>query len=793
MNIALLNPSCEKVEIRVRGRVQGVGFRPFVWLCAHSLGLSGEVFNDSEGVLIRVAGTVEAIAELQRRLQHEAPPLAQVEAVEVAPYAGRLRGDFRIAASREGPVQTQVSPDARICDACLGDITDPANRRHRYAFTNCTHCGPRFSIVKAIPYDRRNTSMAPFALCAACAAEYGDPADRRYHAQPVACPACGPRARLVRLDGRPIDASGLDDVDAARILIESGEIVAIKGLGGYHLACDATNEASVARLRQGKRRDGKPLAMMARDLEVIRRYALVNEAEAAALASPQAPILILPANGAEKLPEAIAPGLDALGFMLPTTPLHHLIMAPFDRPVVMTSGNLSHEPQLIDDALALQKLKGVASHALVHDREIVNRIDDSVARTMDGEIRIFRRARGYAPAAIRLPRGFESAPEILAMGGELKSTFCLVRDGQAILSQHQGDLQNSETLADYCNNLRLYGEILQHRPATYAVDRHADYLSAKLGAKLAGENDAPLLEVQHHHAHVAACLAENSWPLDGPKALGVVLDGLGLGDGGEIWGGEFLLADYLGYRRLGTFKPVAMIGGDKASREPWRNLYAHLTAETPFAQWRSRFGALPVLEALDAKPRTILDAMVKRGVNAPPASSCGRLFDAFAAALGLGWEAQSYEGEAAMMLEALVDPAALRDEAAYPLAIRRLAVSGLPFIEPLELWNAALGDLVRNTPREKMAARFHQGLAGAIVWMVKTLAGGAPFDAVALSGGCFQNRILFELVAHGLRAANFAVLAHKNVPANDGGLALGQAAIAAATLLQQSKGEGDGR
>ncbi len=798
MNIALpVSSASEKVEIRVRGRVQGVGFRPFVWLAARDLGLSGEVFNDAEGVLIRVAGAPERIAELRRRLLREAPPLAHVDRVETRPFAGELAEGFRIAASREGPAQTEVSPDARICDACLADIKDPFNRRYRYAFTNCTHCGPRFTIVKAIPYDRRNTSMARFDLCADCAAEYGDPRDRRYHAQPIACHACGPRAKLMRLDGRATSFdqhSMLDDVDAARSLIQKGEIIAIKGLGGYHLACDATNEASVARLRQGKRRDGKPLAMMARDFEVIRRYAEVSPDAAALLASPEAPIVVLPATGAEKLPEAIAPGLDTYGFMLPMTPLHDLIVARINRPVVMTSGNLSHEPQLIDDALAAEKLGGVAAYALVHDRAIVNRIDDSVLRPMDGRIRMLRRGRGYAPAPMPLPAGFELAPEILAMGGELKSTFCLVKDGKAIVSQHQGDLQNTETYDDYCKNLRLYGETYAHRPTAFAVDRHKDYLSTKLGGRLAAEQAAPVIEIQHHHAHVAACLAENLRPLEAPKVLGIVLDGLGLGDDGEIWGGEFLLADYRGYERLGAFKPVAMIGGDKASREPWRNLYAHLTHEMSWARLRLNFGALPLLDALDLKPRSRLDAMIDGRINAPRASSCGRLFDAMAAALGLGWEAQSYEGEAAMKLEALVDPAALRDEGedgAYPFAIPRLNGCGLPYIEPLALWNAVLGDLVRDTPRGKMAARFHLGLANVIVGMALKLArrdrDGASFDTVALSGGCFQNRILFERVAEKLRAENFVVLAHSKVPANDGGLALGQASIAAASLMNEAR------
>jgi hydrogenase maturation protein HypF len=778
-------PTAEKVEIRVRGRVQGVGFRPFVWTCANELGLAGEVFNDAEGVLIRVAGSRDAIAELRRRLQHEAPPLAHVESVENQPFPGDLPPDFRIVASREGRVRTQVSPDAKICDACIADISDPSNRRFRYPFTTCTHCGPRFSIASSVPYDRRNTTMAMFGMCAECAAEYGDPVDRRFHAQPIACPACGPRVKLVRLDGLPVAHSALDDVDAASRLIQQGEIVAIKGLGGYHIACDATNAASVARLRQGKRRDGKPLAMMARDLDVIRRYAKLGEAEAVLLASIEAPIVILPAKG-EALPEAIAPGLKEIGFMLPTTPLHHLIMAPIDFPVVMTSGNLSHEPQLIDDAPALAKLKHIAAFALIHDRAIANRIDDSVARPMDGKIRLLRRARGYAPAPMPLPPGFADAPEILALGAELKSTFCLVKHGEAILSQHQGDLKNSETYEDYCKNLSLYTSMFQHAPAAFAVDRHDDYLSSKLGARLAHERDAPLIEIQHHHAHVAACLAENLRPLTAPKVLGIVLDGVGLGDDNQIWGGEFLLADYLGFERLASFKPVAMLGGDRASREPWRNLYAHLGASRNWTHWRRDFGAVPLLDALDAKPRATLDAMLESGLNAPLASSCGRLFDAMAAALGVGWEAQSYEGEAAMKLEALVDPEALRDGEAYPLAI--LLCANLPVIEPLPLWNAVLGDLRRQTSPGLIAGRFHQGLAKIIVEMTLQLArrahaSGPRFDTVALSGGCFQNRILFEGVAQRLRAENFTLLAHCKVPANDGGLSLGQATIAAAALL----------
>jgi hydrogenase maturation protein HypF len=443
---------------------------------------------------------------------------------------------------------------------------------------------------------------------------------------------------------------------------------------------------------------------------------------------------------------------------------------------------------LIDDSEALDKLGGIASYALVHDREIANRIDDSVARPMDGRIRLLRRARGFAPTPMALPRGFGATPDILAFGGELKSTFCLIKDGKAILSQHQGDLENVATYDDYCKNMGLYAQTYQHRPKIFVVDRHPEYLATKLGLERAREDGATLSETQHHHAHVASCLAENGRPLNAPKVLGIVLDGLGIGDDNEIWGGEFLLSDYRSYQRLATIKPVAMIGGDQASREPWRNLYAHLTSETSWAQLRMKYGGLPVLDALDAKPRATIDAMLKAGLNAPLASSCGRLFDAVAAALGLGWDAQSYEGEAAMKLEALVDPAALRDggkEAAYPMAITRLNGNGLPYIEPLAMWSAALGDLMLGAPRGKMAARFHKGLARAIVKMAQRLARrdaeeGALFDTIALSGGCFQNRILFELVVENLRAKNFTVLSHEKVPANDGGLALGQAAIGAA-------------
>ncbi|MER8465842.1 carbamoyltransferase HypF [Mesorhizobium sp. M1396] len=784
------------VEVRVRGRVQGVGFRPTVWRIARRLGLDGQVLNDGEGVLIRLRGASSNISALVNELRASPPPLAEITSIETHDHSGHIGLGFTIVESKAGAALTEISPDAAICDACAAEISDPFLRRFRYPFTNCTHCGPRLSIVRSVPYDRATTTMAPFPLCEACGAEYRDPADRRFHAEATACHVCGPRARLIRFDGRAFSFeqhSMLDDVDAALSLIQKGEVVAIKALGGYQLACDATRPDAVAMLRQRKRRDAKPFALMARDLDVIRRYATVGENEAVALTSREAPIVLLAADGPDKLPDQIAPGLNTLGFMLPSTPLHLLMLKRMSRPVIMTSGNLSDEPQVIDDAEAAKKLSAIAPYALVHNRDIANRIDDSVVRHMGGRLRALRRARGYAPASIALPDGFEQAPEILAYGAELKSTFCLIKNGRAVLSQHQGDLEDALTYDDYRKNLTLYSSLFDHHPVALTADRHPEYLSAKLARATAASENLPLLEVQHHHAHAAACLAENRRPLAAAQVLAIVLDGLGYGSDGAIWGGEFLLADYRHFERLGTFKPVAMPGGAQAVREPWRNLYAHLIAEMGWPAFAMNFEELDLFAALSAKPLATLDAMIKASLNSPKASSCGRLFDAVAAALGLCFDRQAYEGEAAARLEAIVSAQALAEEGdhlAYPLPIPNLKRSGLPYIEPLGMWNALLGDLILGTPASIIAARFHKGLAKSIAAMALKLARredeDAPprFDTIALSGGCFQNKVLFEQVIGRLEAMDFNVLTHTNVPANDGGVAFGQAAIAAAHLIE---------
>ena len=742
--------------------------------------------NDGEGVLIRARGTEQRVAALLERIEAEPPPLAQIEAIEIGAFADALPAGFHIASSRLGAARTQVSPDAALCPACAAEVLNPGERRYRYPFTNCTHCGPRLTIVEGIPYDRAQTTMARFPLCDACLAEYGDPADRRFHAQAVACPACGPRAVLRRIDrGMSCEITASDATEAAARLIRAGEIVAIKGLGGYHLACDATDGNATARLRRLKHRDAKPFALMARDLAVIRRYCTVAPEEEHALTGAQGPIVVLPADGRERLPASVAPGLATLGFMLPTTPLHLLVMQELETPAVMTSGNHSDEPQITDDDEMPSRLGSIAAHALMHNRRIANRVDDSVVQVMDGRARLLRRARGYAPVPIPLPPGFETAPDILALGGEVKAAFCLVKDSRAILSQHQGDLEHPAAFDDYRKNLALYRDLFDHVPMALVADLHPEYVSAKLAREMAQARGVPLIDVQHHHAHITACLAENGRTLAAPAVLGIALDGLGWGDDGTIWGGEFLLADYCGYERLASFAPVAMPGGASAIREPWRSLYAHLARNIGWAELTDSFGRSELCAALSAKPLATIDAMIALNLNSPPASSCGRLFDAVAAAIGICRQRQAYEGEAAMRLEAIVDEAALDDADGYSFEIAPAA--GLLTIEPGPMWRALLRDLAEDTPPPVIAARFHKGLAAAITAMAGTLAErGARFDTVALSGGCFQNRILFERTLGGLQALGFTVLTHAQVPTNDGGLALGQAAIAAARLIERT-------
>ncbi len=809
--VAACSDALEHAEvIRVGGLVQGVGMRPAVWRLAHHYRLRGTVANDGRGVTIHVSGAPADLDAFAQALRTQAPPLARVDWIE-RESAESWRGDtdFRIVASNTTPVQTGIVPDAATCADCVREIFDPFERRYRYPFTNCTHCGPRLSIIKGVPYDRAHTTMQPFALCAACRAEYANPQDRRFHAQPVGCHACGPRAWLERSDGAAIalDAlTTLDAVDAVCSLLQRGEIVAIKGLGGFQLACDATCEPAVARLRERKHRIGKPFALMARDIGIVRQYCAVSAAQEALLHSPVAPIVLLDrlpdlepgaasnADAAAPITPSVAPGLHSLGCMLPNTALHHLILRRMKRPIVLTSGNLADEPQAIDNNEARQRLGAIADYFLLHNRDIVRRVDDSVMRVVAGAPRVLRRARGLAPAPINLPGGFAAAPAVLALGAELKNTFCLLHQGRAVISHHIGDLENAPTHADYRKAIGDFLELFEHAPQMIAIDQHPEYLSGKLGREMvarAHPGPLALAPVQHHHAHIAACLAENGVTLDAPAVIGVALDGLGFGADGTLWGGEFCHANYVSCKRMATFKPVAMLGGEKAVHGPWRSTYAHLMAEMGWSRFAMNYEALDLYRWLEAKPRDLLDSMLRGNVNSPLASSCGRLFDAAAAAAGVCFDASRYEGQAAIEFEALADARTLADEddeLAYPFGIPRLRATNMPYIEPLGMWQALLGDLILQTPVAVISARFHKGLAIVITRMVDKLSRfespDEPIKTVALTGGVFQNRVLLEQVVTRLQQQDFNVLTHRYVPANDGGLSLGQAAVAAALALR---------
>lgn len=757
-------------RICAQGVVQGVGFRPFVWRVATDAGLCGRVWNDAAGVQIELQASEAELARFLDMLAHNLPPLARLDALHAEPVTLAPVADFTIVASQQGRVSTGCAPDAATCPTCRSELFDPADRRYRYPFINCTHCGPRLSIIRQIPYDRASTTMAAFIQCPACLVEYNDPADRRFHAQPNACPECGPRVWLEDSSGHRI---GTDDpflhLSAA---LRAGQIVALKGLGGFHLACDATDTHAVARLRARKQRPDKAFALMVRDCEVLARYAQ-PEAEAIALMrAPQAPVVLLDPvdNRHRPLAEGIAPGQYQLGFMLPYTPVHQLLMETLDRPLVMTSGNRAAMPQALDNEEAREQLAQIADLFLMHDRPIQNRVDDSVVRVADQQIHMLRRARGYAPVALPLPPGFGEVPDLIALGAELKNTLCLIQSGRAILTQHLGDLEDARTYEQYQHTLSLYRNLYQHDSKHYVCDMHPEYLSSKYGEQLA-EAGNQLLRVQHHHAHLAACLGENGYPLDGAPVLGICLDGTGYGLDGTLWGGEFLLGGYRGIERVAYLKPFPLVGGAQAIRAPWRCLYAQLVQAQPaqtHAQWAQRF---PVLAD---KPCATLDKMIEKGLNSPLTSSAGRLFDAVAAALGCHGEAISYEGQAAIELETLArrgNP----DTPCYPFTLR----DGV--IDPAPLWHALTQDIVSaGRSKADMARAFHKGFVAAVLQQVQQLKVRYGFTTVALSGGVMQNGLLFSALSEGLREQGLTLLTHHQLPANDGCIAFGQALVAAA-------------
>lgn len=729
-----------KVSIRVRGQVQGVGFRPFVWQLAREHGLRGRVWNDAEGVGIEAGGA--AVEAFVGALGERAPPLARVDAVEVAPFDGDLPDGFVIDESRTRGAGTAVTPDAAICPACLSEIRG-TGRRRGHAFANCTDCGPRFTILRGIPWDRAQTVMADFAMCDDCRAEYDDPGDRRFHAQPIACPACGPR---LWLEAGGVEVGG-DPVAGAVARLRAGDVVAVKGLGGFHLACDAGNRGAVARLRARKRRPTKPLAIMGSEA-ALESVAVLGAADRALLRDPAAPIVIVPSRGV--LPEEIAPGLATLGVMLPATPLHHLLVDAFGGVLVMTSGNLSGEPMVVGNDEARAKLAPSADAFLMHDRDIARRLDDSVERA-DPPI-ILRRARGRVPGTIPLPPGFGEGPRVLALGGQMKGAIALLKGGQVLLGHHLGDLDDALCAIEFERAVEDYSVLFGHRAEVVAVDAHPGYRATQAGYAMG----LPVVEVFHHHAHLAACLAENGWPLEGGPVAGIVLDGAGLGPDGTIWGGEVLLGDYCAVERRGWLRPAPLPGGDRAAREPWRNAMARLDL-AGMGEWADAL--------FPDAPRDLLRQAEAR-MGAPVSSSAGRMFDAVAAVLGLCPAAQGYEGEAAMRLEAMA-----AGEGALPFA-----VSGGE-VDPAPSWPLLRAGVARGE-EAALAFAFHAGLAAAFAGIARELVRRGEARAVALSGGCFQNALLTRLMCRELR--DVPVLLHRRVPANDGGMALGQAVVAAA-------------
>jgi len=754
-----------RARVRVEGIVQGVGFRPFVHALAGRLGLAGLVGNDAGGVFVEVEGSAETVERFLEALAAEAPPLAVIERVTATPLAPTGTVGFAIAPSRAGGErQALVSPDTATCADCLAELADPADRRHRYPFINCTNCGPRFTIVRDVPYDRPATTMASFAMCPDCAREYHDPADRRFHAQPVCCPACGPSLALVDREGRPAGGEPLAGA-AARLL--AGAVVAVKGLGGYHLAADAASEPAVAALRARKHREDKPFAVMVADLAGARALGAVDPAEEAMLASPRRPIVLLarrPPEGRAAVAPSVAPGNRSLGVMLPYTPLHHLLLATVGRPIVLTSGNVSDEPIAYLDAEALERLGGIADWFLVHDRPIHVRADDSVVRAFRGRELPLRRSRGFAPQPLGLPWPFPR--HVLACGAELKHTFCLAKDGRAFVSHHIGDLENYETFRSFTEGVEHFRRLFAVEPEVVAHDLHPEYLSTKYAVELDG---AELEGVQHHHAHVAACLADNGEP--GP-VIGVAFDGLGFGADGTIWGGELLVADLVGFRRAGHLEVVPMPGGAAAIREPWRMAAAWLDAAFE-GQAPERLGV--VGRNADRWERVL--ALGRSGTASPVTSSAGRLFDAVAAIVGVR-DAVNYEGQAAVELEQLADPG---EPGTYPARVAGAAGDGAPLrLAGTDLVRAVVEELEAGVPAPLVAARFHNGLARVTVAACQALRDATGLETAALSGGVFQNLLLLERTVAGLEQAGFRVLVHSRVPPNDGGISLGQAAVAGA-------------
>lgn len=755
----------ELARINARGVVQGVGFRPFVYRLASKYNLKGWVYNTSEDVKIEVQGERKGIECFLLELQDNAPPLARIEDISATYHLPADYTTFEIRRSTAEKNKYQlISPDIATCQACLKEIFDPEDRRYHYPFTNCTNCGPRFTIIEDIPYDRPNTTMRSFKMCPECQVEYDNPLDRRFHAQPNACPECGPILELVNAHGDRMACS--DIITTAAQLLRSGKIIAIKGLGGFLLACDATNEKVVELLRYRKRRPAKPLAIMVADIDEAKRHCYVSEGEEKLLTSPQSPIVLMRWKPDSTVSQAVAPNLKYLGGMLPYTPLHHILLKETKLPLIMTSGNLSEEPIAKDNDEAIRRLSGIADYFLIHNRNIYAKYDDSVTIIEGDNIQLTRRARGYAPYPVHLTF---KAKQVLGCGAQLKNTFCLTKDNYAFLSQHIGDMENLETMEHFENTLNLYKKLFRIKPEIIAYDLHPEYLSTKYALELAGQfSNIKFTPIQHHHAHIVSCMVDNG--VDAP-VIGVALDGTGYGSDGHVWGAEFLVADYHNFKRMGHLQYLPLPGGEAAIKRPYRTAIGYLLN----LLGENALGSdLAFLRAIDNTEVELLKRQIQTGLNTPLTSSMGRLFDAVSALIGLRGEID-YEAQAAIELE-MIAYDAVGETKAYPFPI--IEQNGENILNLRELFSAIISDLKRKNSKANISAKFHNGLSQAILQMCQIISHESGKTQVALSGGVFQNRLLLRKVISNLSSAGFTVLTHSQVPCNDGGISLGQAVIA---------------
>ena len=751
-------------EIRVAGIVQGVGFRPYVYRLANDRNLEGNISNTPAGVTIEIQGPPELVEDFLARLPREAPALAQITRVCVRELPCKPSAPFQILASHaDEPASALISPDVAVCSDCLSELFDPNDRRYLYPFINCTNCGPRFTIIRSVPYDRQRTSMSAFLMCGQCRREYEDPHNRRFHAEPNACWQCGPQLEFWDGQGRSINS--LYPIEESVKCLRLGEVVAVKGLGGFHLAVDATNTVAVEKLRQRKRRVEKPFAVMVPDLRTAARFCEIDLQGRRLLGNRHRPIVLLPKAKNIAIAELVAPNQCEIGIFLPYTPVHYLLFAAgkFEA-LVMTSGNLNEEPIAIDNREAVGRLEGIADFFLVHNREILLRCDDSVVRSSAGTTLQIRRSRGYVPAAVPLDKDM---PQILAVGGELKNAICLTRGKLAFLSQHIGDLANVESFDFFRGAIDYLSKILAINPEIIAHDLHPDYLSTRWALE---QNGVRLVAVQHHHGHIASCMAENR--IHG-EVIGIALDGTGYGTDGHIWGGEALVAEYAAFRRVAHFSYVPLPGGTAAIREPWRMAVSYL-AQT-FGEEFVRLD-IPFVRELERGKAELMLTMMARRLNSPLTSSCGRLFDAIAALIGLRREV-NYEAQGAMELESLARSSAETGQGSYPFSLNRMV--GWWQIDCRSVFEAIVEDIKRKAPVELISRRFHNGLVEILVRLACLLRQESAINRVCLSGGVFNNLIVFDGLIRELQAHEFEVFTHSEVPTGDGGLSLGQALVAA--------------